>query len=74
MTFIYNVDMDKFKLLTSAIIALIIAAIITVFILILYYEHEPWVIGLIAIAVVLINIAFGIYILNSKRHIYTKAC
>lgn len=66
--------MNKFKLIASAIIALIIATIITVFVLVICYDRKVWTITLIIVAVVLINVSFGIYILNSQRHIYTKAC
>jgi hypothetical protein len=66
--------MNKFKLLSIALVASVIVAIITAFVLLVYYDSQPYVIGLVAFGTILIDICFGIYIMNSKRHIYTKAC
>jgi hypothetical protein len=66
--------MNKFKILSTVIVSLMILAIITLFIMLILYERSGWVVALVAIGVVTIDIGFGIYIMNSKRHTYTKAC
>ncbi|MDR0739321.1 MAG: cardiolipin synthase [Mycoplasmataceae bacterium] len=66
--------MNKLKAAIISIISLVIVVLIVLLVLLVYYVKSSWIITIIGVAIGCIDIGFGVYIMNSKRQTYTKAC
>jgi low temperature requirement protein LtrA len=65
---------NHFKIIACGLIAIIVAGIFGVGVYVLTITNDKLTIILTFVGIFFVDSVFGIYIINSKRYINTKAC
>jgi hypothetical protein len=68
----YNTNMSKIRIIIAGFITLIMGGVVVAIILMFIHAASFLNIIYLMVGIILIEIVFSIYIINSRRHIYTK--